>query len=91
MAVTPKDVALDLLRTLRNATQELPHKHVPVDSRTLLLGIAEMLGDLCAAVPEEVRHQVIQACLQRFVSRVPGGELLVVRRKSPAGNGEDES
>ena len=84
--VSPKDVSIDLLRILRDAVNEMSHD-VPVDSQTLLLGIAEMLGDLCAAVPEGIRHQVIQACLKQFVSRVPGGELMVVQRKSADGNG----
>ena len=90
MAMTPNDVSVDLLRILRDAVREMSH-NVPIDSETLLLGIADMLGELCSATPEYVQHRIVAACLERFVNRVPGGKLVVVRTKPAGGNGEDGS
>ena len=59
-------VAKQLLGELRDATKRLS-KTATIDQETLVLGVAEMLGDILSLTPPEGRQTLLNRALHRII------------------------
>ena len=81
---TPNSVSVLLLKSLITTVNGLAlDDQDKIDQRTLLLGIAEALGDLTASITPKAQVALLPEILNAIVSRVEGGALLVVRSSEP--------
>lgn len=76
--LSPETISTHLLTVLLTAVKEMDGP-LMIDQRTLMLGLADALGDLLTTISPAAQRELLPQILQSIIEKVPGGALLVVR------------
>jgi hypothetical protein len=76
-APTPQAVSQHMLKALVKASRELPGE-LTLDASVLILGMADLLGDLLSELPSVDLPYAVPAVLRVMLARIPNSHLLIM-------------